>query len=62
MRTALWTIAACLAWVGTAQAWGEDGEFLQMRGYDRQLERATELLANVSSTEELFGAAEAWRP
>ena len=45
-----------------AQAWGEDGEFLQMRGYDRQLERATELLANVSSTEELFGAAEAWRP
>ena len=26
------------------------------------LERATELLQNVSSTEELFSAVEAWRP
>ena len=26
-----------------SQLWGEDGEFLQMRRYDRQLERATEL-------------------
>jgi hypothetical protein len=33
-----------------------------MRGYDRLLERATELLQNVSSTEELFAAVEAWRP
>jgi carboxyl-terminal processing protease len=45
-----------------SQAWGDDGEFLQMRGYDRQLERALELLAGVSSTEELFAAVEAWRP
>jgi carboxyl-terminal processing protease len=45
-----------------SQAWGDDGEFLQMRGYDRQLERALELLADVSSTEELFTAVEAWRP
>jgi hypothetical protein len=33
-----------------------------MRGYDRQLERALELLAGVSSTDELFAAVEAWRP
>jgi carboxyl-terminal processing protease len=45
-----------------SQAWGDDGEFLQMRRYDRQLERALELLAGVSSTEELFTAVEAWRP
>jgi carboxyl-terminal processing protease len=45
-----------------SQAWGDDGEFLQMRGYDRQLERALELLAGVGSTEELFTAVEAWRP
>jgi carboxyl-terminal processing protease len=45
-----------------SQAWGDDGEFLQMRGYDRQLERALELLAGVSSTDELFAAVEAWRP
>jgi carboxyl-terminal processing protease len=45
-----------------SQAWGDDGEFLQMRGYDRQLERALELLGDVSSTEELFTAVESWRP
>jgi len=45
-----------------SQAWGDDGEFLQMRGYDRQLERALELLAGVGSTEELFSAVAAWRP
>ena len=45
-----------------AQAWGEDGEFLQMRGYDRQVERALELLSGVDSTDELFAAVEAWRP
>jgi carboxyl-terminal processing protease len=45
-----------------SQAWGDDGEFLQMRGYDRQLERALELLAGVDSTEELFTAVETWRP
>ena len=45
-----------------SQAWGEDGEFLQMRRYDRQLERATELLAGVDSSDELFGAVASWRP
>jgi carboxyl-terminal processing protease len=41
------------------QAWGDDGEFLQMRRYDRQLERALELLATAGSTAELIAAAEA---
>ncbi|MGE0160087.1 MAG: S41 family peptidase [Gemmatimonadales bacterium] len=44
------------------QAWGDDGEFLQMRRYDRQLERAMEILADADSTDELFTAVEAWRP
>ena len=39
------------------QAWGERGEFLQGRPYDRQLERALGLLAGSSTPAELFEAA-----
>jgi carboxyl-terminal processing protease len=44
------------------QAWGESGQFLQMRRYDRQLERATEILSGTRSADELFDAVAAWRP
>jgi carboxyl-terminal processing protease len=40
-----------------AQAWGQSGEFLQARAYDRQLAAALELLEGVDSTEELLAAA-----
>jgi len=40
-----------------SQAWGDQGEFLQMRRYDRQLERALELLSTAESTVELIAAA-----
>jgi carboxyl-terminal processing protease len=44
------------------QAWGEAGEFRQMRRYDQPLNRALELLRRASSTEELLalGAAAPW--
>jgi len=38
------------------QAWGQSGEFLQSRVYDRQLEAALTLLEDVDSTEELLAA------
>ncbi len=41
------------------QAWGEGGEFLQMKQYDRQLDRAVELLSGAGTTTELLAAAEA---
>jgi carboxyl-terminal processing protease len=39
-----------------AQAWGDSGQFLQSRAYDRQLQRAMELLRGARTTEELLGA------
>jgi carboxyl-terminal processing protease len=39
------------------QAWGEDGEFLQLRHYDRQLDRAVELLSGAGTTADLLAAA-----
>jgi hypothetical protein len=44
------------------QAWGDGGEFLQMRRYDRQLERAVEILSEADAPEQVFDAVEAWRP
>ena len=38
------------------QAWGDAGEFTQMRRHDRQLERAVELLGAVGTVEELLRA------
>ncbi|NNM34538.1 MAG: S41 family peptidase, partial [Gemmatimonadetes bacterium] len=38
------------------QAWGERGEFLQGRPYDRQLERALELLADSTTPSDLLEA------
>ncbi len=38
------------------QAWGQSGEFLQSRQYDRQLETALDLLEDVDSTDELLAA------
>jgi carboxyl-terminal processing protease len=39
------------------QAWGDQGEFLQGRPFDRQLNRALELLAGSSTPEEMLQAA-----
>ncbi|MDA1104246.1 MAG: S41 family peptidase [Gemmatimonadetes bacterium] len=44
------------------QAWGEAGQFEQLRGFDRQLQRAMELLAGVQTPEELIAAVEAAEP
>jgi carboxyl-terminal processing protease len=41
------------------QAWGESGEFLQSRPYDRQLEAALDLLRDADTTAELLAAARA---
>ena len=41
------------------QAWGDRGEFLQSRVYDRQLQRAMELLEGVRTTDELLDAVRA---
>ena len=42
------------------QAWGDEGEFRQLQGYDRQLARAIELLRDADSPTDLIaGAAEA---
>jgi carboxyl-terminal processing protease len=42
-----------------AQAWGQAGEFLQARVYDRQLGAALQLLEGVDSTDELLAALRA---
>lgn len=44
------------------QAWGQSGEFLQSRAYDRQLEAALALLGNIDSTDELLAAARTREP
>ncbi|MBM4185191.1 MAG: S41 family peptidase [Gemmatimonadetes bacterium] len=41
------------------QAWGQTGEFLQSRAYDRQLEAALDLLRGVRTTDELLAAVRA---
>lgn len=40
------------------QAWGEEGQFQQSRRYDRQLERALELLSGVETPGDLIAAVE----
>lgn len=44
------------------QAWGQPGEFLQSRGYDRQLEAALDLLEGIDTTAELLAAADGGGP
>jgi carboxyl-terminal processing protease len=39
-----------------SQAWGDSGQFLQSRAYDRQLAAAVELLSGARSTDELLAA------
>ncbi len=41
------------------QEWGDRGEFLQSRVYDRQLQRAMELLEGIRTTDELMEAVRA---
>ena len=41
------------------QAWGDRGEFLQSRTYDRQLERAMELLEGIRTPDELLNEVRA---
>lgn len=39
------------------QAWGQEGEFRQLQGHDRQLARAVELLRNAESPDDLIASA-----
>jgi carboxyl-terminal processing protease len=44
------------------QAWNEEGQFEQLRPYDRQLARALEILAAVQTPEQLIAAIEVAEP
>jgi carboxyl-terminal processing protease len=41
------------------QAWGDEGQFQQLRNYDRQLSRALEILSGAQTPEELIAAISA---
>jgi carboxyl-terminal processing protease len=44
------------------KAWGDAGQFQQLRGHDRQLERAVEILSTAASPQELLSGIERLEP
>jgi len=44
------------------RAWGDAGQFQQLRGHDRQLERAVEILSTAASPQELLSGIERLEP